>query len=131
MPQTKAVDQPKLAESKVPPSIARPAQPEAMTSLASALARVYWMLAGNAALGLVAIGIVQYGRARTWVTDATFWAIFVSLLVVRYVDITRLQGATASGEPASVDNWYRYAGGLFLISLLVWILAHTVARILR
>lgn len=127
MPPTKALDPPKRVERKIPCRVAPLEQPGAKASLAGSVARVYWMLAGNAALSLLAIGIVQHGRERTWVTDAAFWATFASLLLVRYVDITRLRGTTASGEPASIGDWYRYAGGLLLLSLTVWILAQAVA----
>jgi hypothetical protein len=83
------------------------------------------MLAGNAALCLTAVA--QQGHNRAWTTDVAFWAAVISLVVVRYVDVARLDGATATGEPASFSDWYRYARRLFLIALGVWIAAHATA----
>ena len=95
-----------------------------------ALARLYWMLVGNAILSLIVIGIVaQQGRERAWITDAAFWTVVASLVLVRYLDIALLYGTTASGEPASFGHWYRYAWRLLLLALAGWIVAHAVALI--
>jgi hypothetical protein len=87
------------------------------------------MLVGNAILTLVAVAIAQQGRDRAWATDATFWTAVASIVIVRYLDIALLDGATASGEPASLSDWRRYTARLLLIALVVWIVVHAVARI--
>ena len=87
------------------------------------------MLVGNAALYLAAVAITQQVHQRAWTADAVFWAAVVSLVLVRYVDIALLGGATAAGEPASFSDWYRYAGRLFVIALAVWIIAHAAAQL--
>jgi hypothetical protein len=87
------------------------------------------MLLGNAILALVALIIVQQGRDRAWATDAAFWGAVASLVLVRYVDIALLDGATASGEPASSRDWRRYTAGLLPLALVMWIGAHAAARI--
>jgi len=87
------------------------------------------MLAGNAVLYLAAVAITQQGHERAWTADAAFWAAVASLVLVRYVDIALLGGATASGKPASLSDWYRYAGRLLLLALAAWIIAHAVALI--
>lgn len=91
-----------------------------------AVARLYWMLGGNAALSLLAIGIAQQGPDRVWMTDAGFWTVAASLSLVRYLDIAMLGGTTASGDPASFPDWSRYTWRLLLIALLVWSVAHAV-----
>jgi hypothetical protein len=83
------------------------------------------MLVGNAVLYLVAVAITQHGHERAWTTDAAFWTAVASLVLVRYVDIALLGGATSSGEPASFSDWYRYAGRLLLLATA----AHAVALI--
>ena len=87
------------------------------------------MLAGNGILCLTALAIAQQRRERAWTADAIFWTVVASLVIVRYLDIAHLGGTTAAGEPASLRDWYRYAGCLLLLALGVWIVAHAVARI--
>ncbi|HEY7249832.1 MAG TPA: hypothetical protein VIG37_05005 [Methylomirabilota bacterium] len=74
------------------------------------------MLAGNAALYLLALAIAlrepEYGRT----TDAGCWTAVASLALVRYVDITLLDEATASGGRASLRDWHRYVRGLLPIA---------------
>jgi hypothetical protein len=114
------------------PEIAPPRPPKADSSppFLGAIARLYWMLVGNAVLFLIAIGIVtQQGRERAWITDAAFWTVAASLVLVRYLDIAMLGGTTASGGPTSFGDWYRYAWRLLLLALAVWIVAHAVALI--
>lgn len=129
MPETDLLDPPKQAHSNVAFIDTPPKRPDAAGSLVCAVARLYWMLVGNAALYLAAVGITIGSDERAWTADAVFWAAVASLVLVRYVDITRLRGLTGSGEPASVGDWYRYVGRLFLVSVTVWILAHAVRRI--
>jgi hypothetical protein len=108
-----------------------PPSKHANSKLTGAFARLYWMLGGNAALSLLAIGIARQGPERTWVTDAVFWTVAASLVLVRYLDIVLLGGATASGEPASLCDWHRYSWRLLLVALAVWIIAHAVRKSLE
>jgi hypothetical protein len=105
-----------------------PPSKHADSKLTGAFARLYWMLGGNAALSLLAIGIAQQGPQPTWVTDAVFWTVAASLVLVRYLDIALLGGATASGGPASLRDWHRYSWRLLLVALGVWIIAHAIRR---
>jgi hypothetical protein len=129
MPETHLLDPSKQAASKVSFIGPQPKQADSKRSFIGAVARLYWMLVGNAGVYVVAIAITQQGHERAWATDAAFWMAVASLVLVRYVDIALLGGATASGEPASFGDWYRYAGRLLLLSLAVWIIAHAVVLI--
>jgi len=129
VPETHLLDPPKQATSKISFIGPQPKQADSKPSFISAVARLYWMLVGNAGGYVVGIAITQQGHERAWATDAAFWRAVASLVLVRYVDITLLGGATASGEPASFGDWYRYAGRLLLLAFAVWILAHAVALI--
>ena len=124
MPATHLLDPPKRPVPSVPAAALREA---ARPGRSAAAARLYWMLVGNAALYLTAVAIVQQGHNRAWTANVAFSAAVISLVVVRYVDVTRLDGATATGEPASFSDWYRYARRLFMIALGVWITAHATA----
>jgi hypothetical protein len=90
------------------------------------LARIYWMLAGNAALGLVAALIATSSSALSWL-DLAYWAIVSSLVAVRYADVTVLGGTTADGAPATRAHWRRYAAALSIACAAVWAAAHAAA----
>ncbi len=88
--------------------------------------RVLWLVIGNAALFFLAIRIAQ--RRAFSALDVAFWAVVLGLIVVRYIDITRLKGSTKDGEPASLRHWRRYVLSLLLVSGAAWALAHLVVR---
>jgi len=50
-----------------------------------------------------------------------------AMIAVRYLDVTRLKGFTATGEPGSPTQWRRYAG-LLAAALARWVLAHLAAH---
>lgn len=127
MPKVHLLSPPKPSDPKSFPASASPNQAASKAPVMGAVARLYWMLVGNAALYLIALAIVEKGRDGAWTTDVAFWAVVVSLMLVRYVDIALLSGATASGKPASLRDWSRYMGRLLLFASVVWIVAHAVA----
>jgi hypothetical protein len=108
----------------------RPPKTDSSPPFLGAVARLYWMLLGNAVLALIAFRIAQPGPERTWITDVAFWTVAASLVLVRYLDIVRLGGTTASGEPASSRDWRGYSWRLLLIALAVWIVAHALRLVL-
>ena len=91
------------------------------------LLRMFWLLAGNAGLAILAALI---SKAAPWtfsVLDGFFWGLVLALLVARYFDITRFGGLTANNEPANTGHWVRYAIKLVIISALLWVGAQSVA----
>lgn len=128
MPKPVRVDQPKQVDPKPSLSGIPPRQLRPKPTLIGAVARLYWMLAGNVVLYLLALAIVQHGQQAS-TRDVAFFAVVASLILVRYLDITRLGGATGSGGPASLGDWYRYVACLLPLSLAVWITARAMAWI--
>jgi hypothetical protein len=59
--------------------------------------------------------------------DLVFWVAVSSLVVVRWLDVTRLEGKTAEGEPATMTHWRHYAAVVTGSALAAWLLAHAVA----
>jgi hypothetical protein len=112
VPEPIRVDQPKQFDPKLSFTAVPPRQRRSKPTLISAVARLYWMLAGNAALYLLALAIAQQ-RQQASTKDVAFFAVVASLILVRYLDIAWLGGATASGKPASLGDWYRYVAGCF------------------
>lgn len=88
--------------------------------------RIIWMMVGNGALLLLAVLITE--KKSFSGLDVAFWAIVAALILLRYIDITRLNGLTADGEPGSLKHWHRYVLFLLLLAGGVWVLAHGVAR---
>jgi len=90
------------------------------------LARLYWMLLGNGALGFTAAAIAQGRGSGLGRSDALFCGVAASLAVIRLVDVVYLGGTTAEGEPASLRHWIRYSAVLVPVSLGIWALARAV-----
>ena len=86
--------------------------------------RLLWLMVGNGALFFLTILIAQ--RRALSALDFAFWATVVGLILIRYIDITRLNGLTKDGEPASLRHWRRYVLFLLLVSAGLWGLAHRV-----
>ena len=89
--------------------------------------RIFWMIIGNAILLACAYGIVQHRSSLLSIADALYWAIVGSLLAARYVDIRYLYGLTSEGDPATMDDWRRYAKVLGMVSAGLWLGAHAMA----
>jgi hypothetical protein len=101
-------------------------EPDPNSSGLGFLARIYWMLAGNAILGLVAAKIAASSATLSWL-DLAYWGLVVSLVAVRYADVTVLDGTTADGARATRAHWRRYAAVLSIVCVSVWALAHLAA----
>jgi hypothetical protein len=103
------------------PQVSPPA--ESMGCIAG-LVRITWLLFGNVVPFFLAVFIAQ--RSGFSALDLFFWAAVAGLILLRYVDITRLGGLTGDGEPATLRHWRRYSLRLLLIFAVVWALAHLV-----
>jgi len=93
-------------------------------SIAAVAARLFWMAFGNFILMICTAHFftsqVKYGRT----TDVIFWTTVIALIVVRFIDIKFFDGLTATGAPASLKQWRRYAVVLVLIAAAIWAVAH-------
>jgi hypothetical protein len=111
------------------PNVRKENRSDGGTNPLGAVVRVYWMLLGYGILGLCSGMIAKSGPLLS-VRDVAFWAIVVSIIVVRYVDVTYFHGTTAEGEPSTTAHWRRYARRLILIAIAVWAAAHGAAFVL-
>jgi hypothetical protein len=96
--------------------------------LSGCLVRLGWMLVGHAALVLCAALIAQHTRSFLSPADLAFWAVAALTIGVRYLDIRKFAAQTVMGEPATMAHWRRYALMLVGVALVLWGLAHVVAR---
>ena len=92
------------------------------------LVRLFWFFGGNVILFFSAGFIAQRREVLVSAWDAVFWATVLAMAAVRYLDIARFHGTTASGQPATMRHWRRYVALLAAIALAVWLAAHAWAR---
>ena len=91
--------------------------------------RLVWFLAGNVAMISLASGIAHQKGVFLSSLDAWFWGVIAVMIVARYVDIARLEGQTASGQPATLRTWRRYVLWLGVVALGIWGAAHGLAML--
>ena len=102
-------------------------EPDSQMTGAGCLVRLGWMVFGNVAM-IICIGLIaNHAGSFLSAADAVFWGVVPALIWLRHVDITRMNGQTASGQPATLSHWKRYAGLLPAVSLVAWAAAHAVA----
>jgi hypothetical protein len=88
------------------------------------LARIFWMFLGNFALMICVANIFMGESSSTRASDIIFWCVVPAMIIVRFLDIKFLDGQTATGGPASIKHWRRYAIALAIISAAIWTVAH-------
>jgi len=88
------------------------------------MARLWWMLLGNAILAFSLIFIYENKGGFFHAADWVFWITVATLVVARYLDIRFFHGQTATGAPASMRHWVKYVVLLLALSATVWALAH-------
>ena len=90
------------------------------------LVRLVWMLLGNLVLVISALSI-SHRAASFSGADVVFWVTVVAVIWLRYIDITRLHGQTATGTPATMAHWRRYSMLMAAGAFALWIIAHAYA----
>jgi len=88
--------------------------------------RLYWMAFGNILVLFAAIAAARADRAGA--ADVILLLAATSLIVMRYVDITRYTGLTEDGKtPATLAHWRRYALGVAVVTSVLWGVARWVS----
>jgi hypothetical protein len=86
------------------------------------------MLVGHAIVYL-SLGVIIVNQfAFPGILDGVILLTVVLMIVARRVDITRYQGTTATGEPATLVHWRGYAVTLVWLTSIVTTLAHLIER---
>lgn len=92
--------------------------------------RVYWMFFGNVLLAISSLGIAQ-GDGALGLADVGFWFAIPSVIAARFFDISRFAGLTGTGERATMQHWRKYALGMAVGGILVWLAAHGFAYLMH
>ncbi|MCY1009581.1 hypothetical protein OV079_29250 [Nannocystis pusilla] len=101
--------------------------PDHAPASAGCALRLFWMLIGNAIVYASLATIAMNGEAFPSALDGVVWLTVALTIVARRVDITRWAGKTASGEPATLAHWRRYAITVVALTALASVLAHVIA----
>jgi hypothetical protein len=99
---------------------------EKYDSIFSLFVRVFWILLGNVILIVSVILIFQHKDWMIHSADGVFWGTVAALILARYLDIKLYNGLTATGKPASMSQWRKYAAVLLTCSTIVWVVLHAI-----
>lgn len=90
------------------------------------LVRLGWMLGGFIAIVMTAMSIANHPTWSFGWRDVVFWSAVVASALFRSLDISRFEGQTVRGDPATDRDLRRYLLGLALCSGAVWTLVQSV-----
>lgn len=91
-----------------------------------ALARIGWMVVGSITMLSLAMSIASQPAWSFAVRDAVFWGVTLATGIVRYIDVTKLDGQTANGNRATTKDLRQYLISLAAIACLMWVGAQSV-----
>ncbi len=94
---------------------------------AGCLLRLFWTLAGNAAIYLSLATIAATKPPLPSSLDFVVGITLILMIAVRWLDIARCGGRTIRDEPATLRHWRRYAVMLTGTTLAAWSIAHLIA----
>lgn len=98
--------------------------PDARRATAGALLRMYWLVVGNLVVYVAWMIIVFTSSPLPSAPDVVVWLTVVSMLIARRVEILRYSGRTTHGEPATLEDWRRYAAVLVGATVVGSLIAH-------
>jgi hypothetical protein len=101
-----------------------PDQTTTSTPLTALALRVFWMMLGPAALFALAVSIAL--QRGSWAAYAGYGVAAMLVLAARYLDISRFDGTTDTGAPATMEHFHRYAKRFLLVAAAAWGLAQLV-----
>jgi hypothetical protein len=108
--------------------VREPNSPDHPPAKAGGALRLFWMFVGNAIV-YSSLGVIIINQfAFPGIFDGVILLTVVLMIVARRVDITRRQGRTISGEPATREHWRDYAVTLVWLTTIVSTLAHLIER---
>jgi hypothetical protein len=100
-------------------------QPSASTGF-GALARIGWMVVGTVLILSLGMAIASRPAWSLGIRDVLFWGAVLATGLLRYIDVTRLDGQTANGGLATNTHLQRYLVGLVVVSTALWVAAQSI-----
>jgi hypothetical protein len=82
--------------------------------------RFIWMLIGPGVAIISLLLIFQNRQGGFGKADLTLWCAVAASAVLRYIDVSRLNGLKATGERATIADSRRYTIVLVMLALVLW-----------
>lgn len=99
---------------------------ESPPSSGSVVVRLGWMLGGTLAMMVALMVIAGKPRLTLGLPDIVFWTAVALTALLRTLDITRFQGETTHGVPATARDLKRYLTGLAALAVTGWVVAQSI-----
>ena len=91
-------------------------------------ARITWFFVGPFILFLILINIVRAGTGWLTALDAAYFVVLAAMIFCRWYEQRSGQGTTTTGEPATWEDFRRYALVLPPLAIGAWILANAIGN---
>jgi hypothetical protein len=88
------------------------------------LVRVFWMAGGPLLAIASAIVIAERQNGFLGAADAVFVVSLSLMVLLRWIDVRRLDGRTVFGDKATPADWRRHAITIICLGLVAWGTAH-------
>lgn len=92
------------------------------------LGRVMWMMLGPVALFFITLAIITKGGGWFGAEDALYGVIVALMIGGRWIEQRSGAARTATGEPATVEHFKRYARVLVPASVAMWVVANALGN---
>ncbi|TNF34769.1 MAG: hypothetical protein EP329_06895 [Deltaproteobacteria bacterium] len=103
--------------------------PSSTTSLSALFVRLYWLIFGNILLAFMGMMILLHSGGGFFWADIAYGAGLALLVGARWLDVTRLDGLTTEGEPATPAHLRRYVVLTLAVGVPVWGALHGLAAL--
>jgi hypothetical protein len=90
--------------------------------------RLYWTLLGPMMLMLTAIYIAFEGVGWFTFADLVYFILLAGLILARWLEFRGGKPLTDMGEPATWSHFRRYASGVIVFGIILWVLANAVSN---
>ena len=114
-----------LADTEAPIENRAESSPTPASGVGCAV-RLAWLAVGPLVVMFTAAVIARHDRTSVAFASAIFWGTVLAMLGLRYLDVTKLGGMTADGNPASRADLKQYvirgllaAAALYGLALLI------------
>jgi len=92
------------------------------------LCRLMWMFIGPLSLGIIIYQTIA--RRDGWFVfrDVVFAAALALMIGARWLEVRSGAGETATGEPATMEHFRRYAAVLLPVTVVLWVAAKIIGN---
>ena len=100
----------------------------AEASGAGCVVRIGWLVVGPATVAVTTAILARNSDSSVVGLSAVYWGAVLAMIALRYLDVARLGGMTADGEPATKDDFRRYGAWVAAVTVALYVLALLLRR---